>query len=221
MMQVTQERQKGHWRAYLIVSLGILITLLPVIAVVYFREEIKQAQGYGYMGVFLVGILSGVSIIPAPTQLLVFTFGSVLNPLYVGLVAGFGGAVGGITVYLTGASMETVWSKLRGRGEALRGWLFPVKDTAKPVQPKFWTISQAVYRHLIDWAGGKGVSWALFISSAMIISPFYFAGLTAGSLRIGLLKFFLITWAGKTVRYLTLAFAGNLGLHAILKWIGA
>ncbi len=218
-MQVTQERQKGRWRAYLIVSLGVLLTILPVVAVVYFREEIQQAEGYGYTGVFLVGILSGVSIIPAPTQLLVFTFGSVLNPLYVGLVAGFGGAVGGITVYLTGASMETVWSRLRTRGQDLRRWLFPGSVTTKPIQPKFWTICQVLYRRLVNWAGAKGVYWALFISSAMIISPFYFAGLTAGSLRIGLLKFFLITWAGKTVRYLAIAFAGNLGLHAILKWI--
>lgn len=122
-MQVTQERQKRSWRVYLIISLGALLTILPVVAIVYFREEIKQAQGYGYMGVFFVGILSGVSIIPAPTQLLVFTFGSVLNPLYVGLVAGFGGAIGGITVYMTGASMETVWSKLRTKGQALGRWL--------------------------------------------------------------------------------------------------
>lgn len=220
-MQVTQEKQKGRWRAYLIVSLGILLTILPVVAVVYFREEIKQAEGYGYTGVFLVGILSGVSIIPAPTQLLVFTFGSVLNPLYVGLVAGFGGAVGGITVYLTGASMETVWTRLRTRGQALRRWLFPHKDTAKPIKLKYWPEAQTIYRRVVDWTGAKGVYWALFISSAMIISPFYFAGLTAGSLRIGILRFFLITWAGKTVRYLTIAFAGNLGLHAILKWIGA
>lgn len=220
-MQVTQGREKGRWRTYLIVSLGILLTMLPVVVTVYFREEIKQAQGYGYMGVFLVGILSGVSIIPTPTQLLIFTFGNVLNPIYVGLVAGLGGAIGGVTVYLTGASAETVWSKLRAKGQALTGWLFPGKDTTKPIKPKFWAICQDLYRRLVNWVGKKGVSWALFISSALIISPFYLAGLTAGSLRIGLLRFFLITWAGKTVRYLTIAFAGNWGLQAILKWLGA
>lgn len=219
-MQVTQERPKRNWRAYLMVSLGALLTMLPVVATVYFREEIQQAQGYGYMGVFLVGVLSGVSIIPAPTQLLVFTFGNVLNPVWVGLVAGFGGAIGGITVYLTGASVETIWSKLRTKGQALGRWLLPGSDTTKPSQSRFWSKGQALYHHLVKWAEGKGVFWTIFISSAMIISPFYFAGLTAGSLRIGLLRFFLISWAGKTVRYLTIAFAGYWGLQVILKWIG-
>jgi len=219
-MQVTQEKEKRHWRAYLIVSLGVLLTMLPVVATIYFREEIKRAQGFGYTGVFLVGILSGVSVIPTPTQLLVFTFGSVLNPLYVGLVAGFGGAVGGITVYLTGASAETVWSRLRTKGQALGRWLFPSKGTTKPTQTKFWAAYQDIYRRLVNWAGEKGVSWALFISSAMIISPFYFTGLAAGTLRMGLLRFFLLSWAGKTVRYMVVSFAGYFGLSILLRWFG-
>ena len=47
------------------------------------------------------------------------------------------------------------------------------------------------------------------------------AGLAAGSLRMGLVKFFLISWAGKTVRFLYIAYAGYWGLQFILKWIGA
>ena len=220
-MQVKQERPKRSWRSYLIIiSLVALFIVLPMVAMVYFQEEIQQAQGYGYTGVFLVGVLCGVSIIPAPTQLLVFTFGHVLNPVYVGLVAGFGGAIGGITVYLTGAGVGTIWSKLRANEQAFQHRLGIDSDMTKPVQSQFWSKGKAFYNRLANWVGGRRGSWALFITSAMVISPFYPAGLAAGSLRMGLLRFFLISWAGKTVRCLILAFAGYWGLHFLLKWFG-
>ncbi|MFC2021250.1 hypothetical protein ACFLU1_05675, partial [Chloroflexota bacterium] len=94
-------------------------------------------------------------------------------------------------------------------------------DIVRPVESQFWLKGEALYNRLVKRVGGKGGYWILFITSAMIISPFYFAGLAAGSLRMGLLKFFLISWSGKTVRYLIIAFAGDLGLRVILRWIGA
>ncbi len=216
-----QPRPKSRWRSYLIIiSLGTLFIVLPIVALVYFREEIQQAQGYGYMGVFVVGLLCGITIIPAPTQLLIFTFGNVLNPVYVGLVAGLGGAIGGITVYLTGTGVQTIWSKLRKRERALQRRLGLDKGMIEPSESQFWSKGKAFYDKLVNWVGGKRGSWALFVTSAMVISPFYPAGLAAGSLKMGLLRFFLISWAGKTVRYLYVAFAGYWGLHFLLKWFG-
>ncbi len=220
-IQVAQERPKRRWRSYLIIiSLVALFIVLPMVAMVRFREAILEAQGYGYIGVFIVGVLCGVSIIPAPTLWLVFTLGHILNPVYVGLVAGLGGAIGGITVYLTGAGVQTIWSRLRNNEQAFQRRLGLDNDMTKPVQSQFWSKGKAFYNRLANWIGGKGGSWALFITSAMVISPFYPAGLAAGSLRMGLARFFLISWAGKTVRYLIVAFAGDLGLRFILKWIG-
>jgi len=219
--QVTQNRLKRDWRFYILSSVSILLTLLLAVAIVYFWEEIQNAQGYGYAGVFIVGILCGISIIPAPTLLLVFTLGGVLNPVYVGLVAGLGGAIGGITVYLTGAGVGTIWSKLQPgelKYEYQQGSGY---DNKRSSQPKIWAKGEALYRRLVEWVGGKGGSWAVFIVSAMVISPFYFAGLAAGTLRMGLIRFFLISWAGKTVRYLIVAFAGYWGLYFLLKWMGA
>ena len=217
---VEQERLKGNWRVYLIGSLSFLFTVILVVAAVYFREEIRYVGAYGYVGVFFVGVLCGISIIPAPTLLLVFTLGHVLNPVYVGLVAGIGSAIGGITVYLTGAGVETMWSRLRSREQSYEsqpGWRY---DIIRPVQSQFWSKGEALYNRLVRWIGGRGGVWTLFITSAMIISPFYFAGLAAGSLRMGLLRFFLVSWAGKTVRYLIVAFAGYWGLYILLRWIG-
>ena len=219
--QVEQGRPKRRWVFYIVSSISFLLFVLLIAAAVYFREEIRHVEGYGYVGVFFVGILCGITILPAPTLLMVFTLGHVLNPIYVGLVAGLGGAIGGITVYMTGAGVETIWSRLRIKERAFERRLGLGDDTSRPVQSQFWFKGEAFYNRLVKWVGGRGGSWVLFITSAMIISPFYFAGLAAGSLRIGLLRFFLISWAGKTVRYLIVAFAGHWGLYFLLKWIGA
>ncbi len=228
--QVEQERLKGSWRFYVVSGLGILLTVLLVAAAVYFREQIEHAEGYGYAGVFFVGILCGITIIPAPTLLLVFTLGSVLKPIlgpeylgpvYVGLVAGFGGALGGITVYLTGAGAETIWSRVRSKMPTLAYRPDSSDDSVRTVRSRFWSRGEAFYNRLANWMGGRGGYLTLFIVAALPISPFYFAGLAAGSLRMGLWRFFLVSWAGKTVRYLIIAFAGYWGLHYLLQWIGA
>lgn len=219
--EVERERPKGNWRFIIISTLGFLMMILLLAAAVYYREELREVgYGYGYFGVFIVGILCGVSIIPAPTLVMVFFMGGVLNPVFVGLAAGLGGAIGGITVYLTGAGVESIWSRWRVRGKAYESQTERHYDPVRPVESKFWSKGEVLYDRVVKWMGGKAGSWTLFITSAMIISPFYFAGLAAGSVRMGLVKFFLISWAGKTVRYLMVSYAGYYGLYVLLKWIG-
>ncbi len=219
--EAEQDRPKKSWYFYFVSSVGILVTVLLVAAGIYFRNELQYVQGYGYAGIFIIGVLCGISIIPAPTLLAVFTLSSVLNPIFVGLIAGFGAAIGGITVYLTGASAGTIWSKLRSNPQTTQHQGSPRYDAVEQIETRFWSKGEVLYNRLLKWVGGKGGALVLFISSAMIISPYYFAGLAAGSLRMGLLKFFLISWAGKTVRYLTVAFAGYWGLRSLLQWIGS
>lgn len=230
--QVEPERHKRNWRTYLIiVGLLTLFIVVPIVAMVYFKEEIRQAQAYGYAGVFIVGLLCGITIIPAPTQLLIFTFGNILNPMfgfgpdyvgpaYVGAVAGLGSAIGGITVYLTGAGVQTIWSRLQNRERAIQRRLGLSNEVTGLAQSQFWSKAKAFYDRLVNWLSGRRGAWVVFISSAIVISPFYPAGLAAGSLRIGLLRFFLVSWAGKTVRYLYVAYAGYYGLQFLLKWFG-
>ena len=227
--QVEQEGLKGSWRFYVVSGLSVLLTVLLVAAAIYFREEIEHAEGYGYAGVFFVGILCGVTIIPAPTLLLVFTLGSVLKPIlgpeylgpvYVGLVAGFGGALGGITVYLTGAGGGAIWSRFRSRQQAFYDQPSSSYDKPTPVQSKLRSRWQTFYDRLAGSVGRQGSSWLVFVVSAMVFSPFYFAALAAGSLHMGLKRFFLASWAGKTIKGLIVAYAGYWGLHFLLQWIG-
>ncbi|MBN2238382.1 MAG: hypothetical protein JW712_01300 [Dehalococcoidales bacterium] len=212
--------KRKSWRVYLLSACGFVFTAGLLAAAIIFREQLHGLGGYGYIGVFIVGVLCGVSVIPAPTLAMVFTLGGVLNPLYVGLVAGLGGGIGGITVYLTGAGVETVLSRFRASEKEYEDEPGRHYDPVHPVQSRFWNKGELFYSKMSEWIGGKGGAWTLFITSAMIISPFYFAGLAAGSVRMGLLKFFLISWAGKTVRYLMVAFGGYYGLNVLLNWIG-
>lgn len=228
-IQVEQQRPKRGYGFYLISSLSILLTVLLAVAVIYFWEEIQQAKGYSYAGAFLVSILGGITIIPVPSLLVIFALGHALKPafgpeyvgpVYVGLVSGFGEALGGITVYLTGAGAETIWSRLRSRQQSSVSQPDSGYNIARPVERKFWSKGKAFYNRLVGWAGGWGGSWVLFIASAMPLSPFYFAGVAAGSLRMGLVRFFLVSWAGKTIRGLIVAYAGYWGLYFLPQWMG-
>ncbi len=219
--QVEQERPKRGWRFYLISSLSFVLTVLLVVAVIYFWEEMQRAQGYGYAGGFLVSILGGITVIPAPSLVVTFTLGRVLNPVYVGLVSGFGEALGGITVYLTGAGVETMWSRFLSKEQASERPPGRRYDIVRLVESKIWSKGEAFYNRLAGLVGGRGGVLVVFIASAVpLLSLFYPAGIAAGSLRMGLLRFFLVSWAGKTVKGLIIAFAGYWGLYFLPQWIG-
>ena len=219
--QVEQGGRKRSWVVYLISGLGFLLTVLLFVAVFYFWEEIQHVRSYGYVYGFLISIMGGITIIPVPSLLVTFTLGRVLNPVYVGLVAGFGEALGGITIYLTGAGVGTIWSRLRSREQNDERQPVRRYDIVRPVESQFWSKGESFYNRLVDWIGGRRGSWVVFIVSALVISPFYFAGLAAGTLRMGLLRFFLISWAGKTIRGLSIAFVGYGGLYFLpQQWLG-
>jgi len=63
-------------------------------------------------------------------------------------------------------------------------------------------------------------SLTLFILSAVLNPFFYPAALAAGALRFGIRRYFLICWAGKTIKGLTVAYAGYWGLRGLLRILG-
>ena len=91
--QVDQEVRRGWWRHYFIIGIGILFTGLVVSALVYFWDEMQDAAGYGYAGGFLVSIMAGITIIPAPALPVIFTPHGVASALIPGLAVAFNGKV--------------------------------------------------------------------------------------------------------------------------------
>lgn len=219
-MNIGRDRETKGRQHYFLIGTGIVFTGIIVVLLVLFWDELQEAAGYGYAGCFLVTIMAGMTVIPAPAMPVVFTLGHKLSPLYVGLVAGFGEALGGATIYLTGAGGGTVWAKLRDRSRSANMTPNSENGDAPLFSHRVQSKQRAFYNRITAPIRHWGGFWPVFIASAVIFSPFYFVGLGAGALGMGLKKFFLITWAGKTLKGLYVAFAGYWGLRFLLQWLG-
>jgi len=219
IVQVCRGIKNKLWGRYSVLAVGILITAGVTAGLVLFWDDLQQASAYGYLGCFVVSIMSGITIIPAPALPLVFTLGHKLNPLYVGMVAGLGEALGGTTIYLTGSGGGTIWSKLRGRRRAnceTPGPADPTPLVPKQIESKQRAFFNRVMAPMRRWGG----FWVVFVAAAVIISPYYLVGLAAGALGIGMKKFFSASWAGKTVKGLYVAYAGYFGLYFLKSFGG-
>jgi len=186
----------SYKRAYYLGILGVVLTVVMAVAVVYFWEEVQALKHWGYLGAFLISILGGATIIvPVPMLAVQFALGGVLNPVFVGVAAGLGETVGALTIYMTGY----------GGGAAL-------------YNSKHGKL-QAAYLRLMSWMERRG-SITLFVLSSVVNPFFYPAALTAGALRFGIKRYFLICLAGKTIKGFTVAFVGYWGLRGLLRMLG-
>ena len=193
----------GRWE-YWVGALGIIVTIGVAVAVIYYWEFLREAGHYGYLGAFIVSVLGGATYIaPVPMTPVVFSLGTVLKPsfapylgpVFVGAAAGLGETLGGLTIYMTGY----------GGGTAL------MNSKRRRIQ--------AIYSWMLRWMEKRG-TLTLFILSAVLNPFFYPAGLAAGALRFGIKRYFFICLVGKTIKGMTVAFAGYWGLGAILRMFG-
>lgn len=185
-------KKKLAKKEYIIGGLSLAITILACLAVVYYWEYIGRVQHYGYVGVFIISIFAGGTVlVPIPGILVVFTLGSILNPAIVGALAGLGEAAGSMGVYFTGYGGRLI----------------------------FRNANHGLYTRLSGWLQRHG-SKAVFINSAIFNPLFYPFTAIAGMLRFGVFKFFLLCWAGKTFKGMIVAYLGYFGLRSILRWLG-
>ena len=181
--------------AYILGIMGVVVTLVMAVAVVYFWEFVRALEGYGYLGAFLISILGGATIIvPVPMLAIVFALGGVLTPYWVGIAAGLGETIGALVIYMTG----------HGAGTALFG-----------SEGKL----QSAYLRMMRLMEQRG-SLTLFLLSAILNPFFYPAALAAGATRFGIRKYFFICFAGKTIKGFTVAYAGYWGLRWLLRMLG-
>ena len=90
-----------------------VLALVAVIAITLYiisiRDHVAEFKQYGYVGIFFVALLANATVfIPAPGIAIIYAMGSVFNPLYVGLVAGTGGAIGELSGFLAGFSGQAI-----------------------------------------------------------------------------------------------------------------
>jgi uncharacterized membrane protein YdjX (TVP38/TMEM64 family) len=102
-MALSKRATQRDWRPVL-QSVGVIVFSAAVtLAIVMWHGHVRALGRYGYLGVFLISLLGNATVVlPAPSLAAVFAIGAVLNPAWVGLVAGVGEAVGELTGYLAG-----------------------------------------------------------------------------------------------------------------------
>ncbi len=135
---------------------------------------------YGYTGIFLINLISAASIIfPIPGEITNIAAGATFNPLYLGVIASIGAAMGEPTCYFAGR-----WGRKVISEEHLER-----------------------YRKADFWLRRYG-SFAIFLFALLPILVFDLIGIAAGAFRFPFWKFVLFCWLGRLIRSLLEAYLG-------------
>jgi membrane protein DedA with SNARE-associated domain len=169
--------------------LGALLLAVGITgAILIFAPQIRQFSRLGYLGVFLINLISDATIVvPIPGLGITFVAASVLSWPLVGLASGAGQALGESTGYLAGYGGGVV------------------------VENRKW------YPRLQYWMENYGFL-TLFTLAAIPNPLVDLAGMTAGMMRYSYPKFLLAVWLGKTVKSLIFAWAGAHSINWLFFW---
>lgn len=90
-----------------------VVALIAVIGITLYiysiRDRVNEFEQFGYAGVFLIALMANATVLlPAPGVAIIYAMGAILNPIWVGLAAGTGGALGELSGYLAGFSGQAV-----------------------------------------------------------------------------------------------------------------
>jgi membrane protein YqaA with SNARE-associated domain len=168
----------------------VLILVLGVtVSIFVFRDRVANLAGYGYLGAFLISLLSSATIIlPVPGIAVIFALGATYDPYLVGLAAGVGSALGELSGYMAGYSGQGVFKKSK------------------------------TYLRMERWMRRRG-SMVILVLAFVPNPIFDLAGAAAGILKYPIWKFLLFCFLGKTPRSILVAFAGAWALEGVLKFL--
>ena len=154
-----------------VIAISTYIVLLP-------EEHVRTLEGYGYIGIFLISILSNATVlIPAPGLIIVFSLGARFNPFLVGIFAGTGAAIGELSGYMAGFS-----------GQAL------VENSQR-------------YQRLTQWMKRNG-PLTVMISAFIPNPVFDLTGIIAGILKMPISRFLIWAAIGKILKMTVIAMFG-------------
>jgi membrane protein YqaA with SNARE-associated domain len=176
--------EKRFWTRERYLQIVALLFVLALSAFILLnREKVAALEVYGYLGVFLISIITCSSIVvPVPGWILVATFGAVLNPILVGVVSGIGGTIGEMTGYLLGYGGRLAVDKA------------------------------GFYTRVVRWMKRWG-SATIFVLALIPNPFFDLAGAAAGLLRFPIWKFLLFGAAGRIPKNILFAYIGVWGVQ--------
>lgn len=160
-------------------------TVLLTVVLALLPFDASRLGGYGYGVLFVLTLLSSATVVlPSPALAAALQASKTLDPLLVGLIGGVAAGLGEATGYAAGRSgNELAHLRERPLGRRIEGYV------------KRWGVL------------------TVFVLAAIPLPLIDLAGLAAGALGIGFWRFEAACIAGKTVRFLVVAFLGQ-ALHA-------
>jgi membrane protein YqaA with SNARE-associated domain len=201
--------KKRKYVALCLMAAMIIISVGGSILLIQHWEYISRLEKHGYWGLFVISLFAGSPIpIPTPSMILTFTLGSILNPVLVGLVSGFGNAVGNAFIFWAGHGGHKFFQSVSSSSS---------EETKKPTSRigrffKRLTSMPEFMKNRVLWA-----VYLLSIYPNPILTPLI---LGMGAMRFRFWKFFLVIWAGKTAQGMLLSYLGYLGLRSLLRYLG-
>ncbi|MBN1878165.1 MAG: VTT domain-containing protein [Anaerolineae bacterium] len=168
--------------------IGIIVAVGITAAIFIFRDQLKEVGHYGYLGIFLISIIGNATIV-LPV------------PTFITAFAG-GGVFNPNLVGVISAAGATI-------GE-LTGYLAGTSGKAI-------IENRNMYERFNHWMKRYGLV-TLFVLAAIPNPLFDLAGIIAGVSHIPVWKFLLVTWAGKIVKFLLIAYLGA-GSSNLLDWL--
>jgi membrane protein DedA with SNARE-associated domain len=172
-------------RLYFLLLLLALSILLLIVTIIGKYTDTFWIVSLG--AVFALGLIGSVSPVwPLPGSLACFLFASLgLNPVLAAVAAGIAEPIGLIVYYTGGYRVAKILAKIKG------------------------------YSRVESWMIRRGGTTALFLSCA-IPGPWNKpAAAIVGSAKYPLVKFYLICFAGTTIKCLGYAFAGYFVFKAV------
>lgn len=205
-------------RKYILGSLFLAGVIAVFVVIVYYWQEISHFQNYGYLGLLIIGLLTGFALpLPVPYMVITFIFGGLLHPALVGASCGLGLGIGGTLLYLTGRGGRKFfpWSNVFAFANNPSSDALPSSRISRLLTR---LLRWARIPRIMDIAKRRG-SLVVFLMSAAINPFFVPMAIGMGTLRFRLWKFFLMCWAGQTVKSIAIAYCGYLGLGIALRWL--
>jgi membrane protein YqaA with SNARE-associated domain len=168
-----------------LVEITLAIALMA--AIFYFSADIARLAAYGYVGVFLISLLSSATILfPCPAWVAVIAMSGYLDPLLIGIIGGVGAAIGELTGYMAGNGARSLLNN-------------KIKETKK--------IEEMVKKYDVA---------SIFVLSFIPNPLFDVAGIIAGGLKMPLWRFLAACALGRVLRYSILAMIGAFTLEYII-----
>lgn len=161
---------------------GFLLTILT--------RSYEAVYRWGYLGIFLIAFIESgsFSLFPFPTMVLVFSFGSILNPFLVGLSGGVGSTLGSLISYVFGRGSKDFLEKKYG-------------ERLEKMRKKFHQY--------------KGFWWIMIVNMTPL--PDNLLALFCGMIKYDIRKYIVASLISKILFNLIIAYAGYYGVRGLLN----